>query len=146
MQDCGAGYFGDPITGKCFNSSLNCSFGYYGNTQTNLCVLPLYCQTISSLHYYADDSTKMCLPKCTTPNYGLNSSWLCVPKCPNPFFAENTTRMCVVSSICGIFNSYADMQINICVSQCSSLPVLTFAENVTHTCVTPINCPSSMIA
>lgn len=65
MLNCGTNYFGDPITGKCYNSSMNCSAGYYGNIVDNLCVLPLYCQTVGLLHYYADNATKRCIPKCT---------------------------------------------------------------------------------
>jgi hypothetical protein len=127
MQNCGAGYFGDPITGKCYNSSLNCSAGYFGNKVTNMCVLPLYCQTVSTLHYYADNATKMCIPKCTTPNYGLNTTWYCVANCSNPYYAENTTRMCLIASGCGIYFSFADSQINVCVSQCSTAPVFTYS-------------------
>lgn len=146
MANCGAGFFGDPITGKCYNSSINCSAGYFGNTANNMCVLPQFCQTVGGLHYYADDATKMCIPKCTSPNYGLNDTWYCIPKCPNPFYAENNTRMCLAVSGCGLFLSFADSQLNICVSQCSTVPVFTFSENITYTCVTPINCPPTMLA
>ena len=147
MLNCGTGYFGDPLTGKCYNSSLNCSAGYYGDGINNICVLPVNCPTVTN-HYYADNLTKMCIPKCNSPNYGLNTSWVCAASCQNPFFAENTTRTCVVSSDCGILNnnSYADSQINVCVARCSRTPVLTFADNSTYTCVIPQNCPSSMYA
>lgn len=146
MDNCGTGFFGDPITGKCYNSSYNCSAGYFGNTVSNMCVQPQYCQTVNTLHYYADNATKMCIPKCTSPNYGLNTTWYCVAKCTNPYFAENTTRMCLVTTGCGQFKSFSDSQLNICVSQCSTLPIFTFSENITFTCVIPKNCPSSMFA
>lgn len=86
VANCGSGFFGDPITGKCYSSSFNCSDGYYGNTVTNMCVLPANCQTIS-LHYYADNTTKLCIAKCTSPNYGLNSSYTCIPQCPTNLYA-----------------------------------------------------------
>lgn len=128
VLNCGTGNFGDPLTGRCYNSSLNCSDGYFGNTVSNLCVLPLYCQNVLGLHYYADNTTKMCIPKCTSPNYGYNTTWYCMAKCFNPLYAENTTAMCVIQSDCGLFNySFADSQINVCVTQCSTAPILTFS-------------------
>jgi hypothetical protein len=54
---------------------------------TNMCVTPTYCQTVAGLHYYADNKTKMCILKCTTPNYGVNTTWYCVSNCPNPYYA-----------------------------------------------------------
>jgi hypothetical protein len=54
---------------------------------TNMCVTPTYCQTVAGLHYYADNKTKMCIPKCTSPNYGVNTTWYCVSNCPNPYYA-----------------------------------------------------------
>ena len=56
---------------------MNCSNGYYGNTDSNLCVLPANCQTIGGLHYYADNATKRCIQKCTSPNYGYNITYTC---------------------------------------------------------------------
>lgn len=38
MLNCGANFFGDPLTGKCYNSSLSCSPGYFGNNDTQMCV------------------------------------------------------------------------------------------------------------
>lgn len=40
MANCGAGFFGDPLTGHCYDSPLNCSDGFYGNTVTHMCVVP----------------------------------------------------------------------------------------------------------
>lgn len=56
---------------------MNCSNGYYGNTVSNLCVLPADCQTVGGLHYYADNTTKKCIQKCTSPNYGYNITYTC---------------------------------------------------------------------
>lgn len=127
VSNCGSGFFGDPLTGKCYNSSLNCSTGYYGNSVSNMCVLPQYCQVVSGHQFYADNTTKMCISKCTSPNYGYNTTWECVSVCPNPLYGENTTRMCLVVSGCAIYLSFADYQINLCVSQCSTSPVFTYS-------------------
>ena len=61
MANCGTGFFGDPVTLKCYDSAMNCSYGYYGNTVSNMCVEPQNCQTVGSHHYYADNDTKMCI-------------------------------------------------------------------------------------
>lgn len=54
--------------------------------------------------------------------------------------------MCLVLAGCGIYMSFADSQLNVCVSQCLASPVFTFAENVTYTCVIPASCPGNMYA
>jgi hypothetical protein len=46
-----------------------------------MCVLPTYCQT-SGHHYYADNDTKLCITKCNSPFYGLNTSYTCELTCP----------------------------------------------------------------
>jgi hypothetical protein len=145
MANCGSGFFGDPVTNKCYSSSLSCSAGYYGNTVSNMCVKPSNCQTVGT-HYYADNTTKMCIVKCTTPNYGLNTTWTCVAGCDSPYYGENNTRNCLVQSGCAPYLSFADNQLRLCVSQCSAAPIFTFAENQTYTCVMPANCPASMFA
>ena len=145
MANCLAGYFGDPITNKCYNSSLNCSDGYFGNTAPNMCVQPQDCQTIGN-HYYADNDTKMCVQKCPTPLYGYNDTYYCMSKCPEPVYGEYNTRTCVAVTECGNYGDFADAQNNLCVDVCTTSPVLTFAENSTYTCVTPEDCPSTMVA
>ena len=100
MANCGVGFFGDPLTHQCYNDSLNCSTGYYGNTVTHMCVLPNDCQT-GAEHFYADNDTKMCIPTCVSPNYGLNTTWTCVARCSNPYYGENTTLICLVKIGCG---------------------------------------------
>ena len=59
---------------------MNCSDGYYGNTVSNMCVLPINCQTVGT-HYFAQNSTKTCVQKCLAPNYGDSKDWFCYPTC-----------------------------------------------------------------
>lgn len=92
--------------------------------------------------------TKFCVSKCPSPYYGYNDTYTCELTCPEPLFAENTTRICLNESGCGLYLSYADDQINVCVGQgnCSTSPVETFSQNSTYTCVIPRDCPLSMYA
>lgn len=104
VLDCGTGFFGDPITRKCYSDPLLCSNGYYGNSVTNLCVLPVDCQTVGT-HYFAQNSTKTCVSQCLSPNYGDSILWTCISVCNNTSFGENTTRLCL--SGCSNYGSYA---------------------------------------
>lgn len=80
MADCGAGLYGDPIKRKCYSDPKNCSEGYYGNSVSHLCVLPNNCQNPAT-HYFAQNSTKTCIVKCDSPNYGDSAIWTCVAIC-----------------------------------------------------------------
>ena len=87
MLNCGTGFFGDLLTGNCYSSALSCSDGYFGNTVSNMCVIPSDCQTPSGVnHYYAHNTTKMCVQKCPTPHFGYNTSYYCLSVCLLPFF------------------------------------------------------------
>lgn len=65
---------------------MMCSDGYYANSVSNLCVLPADCQTVSSKHYFAQNSTKTCVSQCLTPNYGDSKLWTCIAVCNNTHF------------------------------------------------------------
>jgi len=85
IDNCGIGFFGDPLTGRCYNNSLNCSEGYYGNDVIHMCVVPTSCQTPGSTYSYADNVTKMCIKNCSEPYYGFNLSsftGICYSVCP----------------------------------------------------------------
>lgn len=86
MSDCGTGFFGDPTTWKCVNSPTLCADGYYGLIDKNLCVLPAGCIDIANVRYFAQNSTKTCVQKCLTPNYGDSSLWMCIPVCNSTYF------------------------------------------------------------
>lgn len=81
VTDCGPSYYGDPITRKCYSDPNKCSTGYYANSVSHLCVLPVNCQTVSTVHYFAQNSTKTCVNQCEIPNYGDSSLWLCIAVC-----------------------------------------------------------------
>lgn len=71
---------------------------------------------------------------------------LCVAQCPRGYYGFNSTKKC--QQYCKHANgsndgSYADYQINICVSICSAKPISTFGENGTYTCVEARYCPNN---
>jgi len=81
VSDCGAGFYGDSVTGKCYSDPNNCASGYYGNSVSHLCVLPSNCQTVTLVHYFAQNSTKTCVNVCASPNYGDSLLWTCIAVC-----------------------------------------------------------------
>jgi hypothetical protein len=104
VLNCGVGFYGDPVTRKCYSDPLLCSDGYYANSITNLCVLPIACQTVAT-HYFAQNLTKTCVSQCLTPNYGDSQLWTCIAVCNNTSFGENTTRLCLTG--CSSYASFA---------------------------------------
>ena len=87
VLDCGTGFYGDPVTRKCYSDPKNCSEGYYGNSVSNLCVLPVNCQSdANGKQFFAQNSTKTCVSQCLIPNYGDSYLWLCIPVCNNTHF------------------------------------------------------------
>lgn len=105
VANCGPGLYGDPVTRKCYSNPFNCSEGYFANSVSNLCVLPADCQTVSLRHYFAQNSTKTCVSKCLSPNYGDSIDWFCYPVCNETSFGENNTRLCKTD--CKPWGSYA---------------------------------------
>lgn len=140
VADCGAGLYGDPILRKCVSDPFACSEGYYANSVAHLCSLPADCQTVTT-HYFAQNSTKTCVVKCLSPNYGDSKYYICTPVCNETSFGENTTRLCKTD--CTPWSSYAENQNNLCVARCSNTPIKHYAEDVNHTCVEAKNCPIS---
>ena len=51
VANCGSGFYGDPITGKCYSDPFDCSDGYYANSISNLCVLAVNCKTVDTDYF-----------------------------------------------------------------------------------------------
>ena len=57
---------------------------------------PFDCPTVNGTHYYADDSTTMCVETCpqNVDTWGENSTWQCQDNCSTGF-KYNDTRVCI---------------------------------------------------
>jgi hypothetical protein len=75
-------------------------------------------------------------------NFADMVKYLCVAKCPKNYFGFNSSLACQLACKNPTNNSfdgsYADAQLQICVSICSATPMSTFGENVSFTCVSAL--------
>ena len=62
----------------CHSDPHNCPDGYYADDFYHMCVIPSGCQSDTDGHFFAQNSTKTCVKKCDSPNYGDNALWMCI--------------------------------------------------------------------
>lgn len=82
MLRCSYGYYADNFTQICV-TSLNCYGNTVGDPTSNKCVNITSCP--NQPYYYADLTTKMCVVRCSSSPlalYGDKATKMCVANCP----------------------------------------------------------------
>ena len=152
VSNCGnnnqSALWGDPLTKTCKTTPFDCPAGYYADDTTHMCVVPLGCSVVGGIQYRADNKTKKCVAACPSDvhNFADMVKYLCVAVCPTGYYGFNSTLECQTqckNPVTNLFDgSFADPQLRICVIICSDVPMSTFGENITYTCVEAKYCPS----
>jgi hypothetical protein len=117
----------------CFASS---SVKYYGDPSTKLCVL--ICP--DSPNYFGDNTTSQCVSSCTTgtevrdPQYKRRCVLLNLcSRTPVALYGDDAKDLCVTALNCTA-EKFGDNNTNICSSTCAG-PTLRYSDNVTRQCV-----------
>lgn len=124
---CPTNYYGHPTNRTCMQGGTcpTTSVPFYADDTTNLCVMNC------PANYFADTTTGRCLVYCSNNYFGDSSSGvgICVLTCPDTYYRDNVTRKCLRVCPEGQF-------INVDAGNCTSLcPTDFYGDNVTKKCV-----------
>lgn len=146
LSKCPTGYYADdtPTVRKCWPAFTSCTYGF-GDGYLNQCVTTCTGPTPVNLFGSAQECVATCPGNTYADSY--TGTRLCVGTCPGVgtaapnLYGDPTTKACV--SKCQTVNTWADYQTRLCQNPCSDSPIATFSENITYTCVTSLNCPTT---
>lgn len=124
-----------------------------------VCVGLNSCPIVSGAQYYADDTTRTCVPKCPLNRWADTIAKTCVQDCPNDYLRDSVNQLCVQNcpsnpelfadtnlkncvAVCPN-NSYAVINgtnFRLCANDCGLYNLIK--DNVTNRCVANTACPT----
>jgi hypothetical protein len=140
LQVCPNTYFGDVVNRICWSDPTNCPASTpWGDANTHMCTN--LCTGPTSINSFGDNATHLCTTLCTVGTYADNftGTRTCTSVCPSAYnsFGDPTTLSCVLHCVTPL--TWADSQTQRCEYTCTGT---TYAEDLTFTCVTAMNCPT----